>query len=292
VSLVFVPLAPRVALLAALAACASHEKGQITADEVTRACASAYSCYPFNTRTVSDCLNDLDDPETLVSLSRLDQIHCLALAGGDCAASRACLGYTVVQNGCPTAYPTCNGDVLHTCTAGIAEDYSCAGSLWYAVDAACLPIANNDDACGLRLCTGSDRTCEANRVIHCNGRAAQAQDCPIACLADAAGINAACGDPDGAACDAPRCDGATRVDCVQGQELRVDCAAELDGGTCLVGADGLPHCRFASECEAGTAVCAGDVLPLCTLGRSVSLDCKALGFKSCDGSLCLRAVFP
>jgi len=69
--------------------------------------------------------------------------------------------------------------------------------------------------------------------------------------------------------------------CVGIGEKQVDCLQLGKGFKCI--SEGRPHCGFAAECTRDTPVtCDGDSLVVCDAGRIRKVDCKTLGFTTCD----------
>jgi hypothetical protein len=72
--------------------------------------------------------------------------------------------------------------------------------------------------------------------------------------------------------------------CIGGGEKLVDCSTLALGFKCIPGDQ--PHCGFASECDRpDTVTCDGDSLVVCDGGRKLKVDCKSLGFTSCNSKL-------
>jgi len=71
--------------------------------------------------------------------------------------------------------------------------------------------------------------------------------------------------------------------CIGRYEKLTDCAQLGIGFKCLPGPE--PHCGFATECTADAPVtCDGDSLVVCDAGRVRKVDCKTLGFTTCDAT--------
>jgi hypothetical protein len=69
--------------------------------------------------------------------------------------------------------------------------------------------------------------------------------------------------------------------CVGLGEKQIDCLQLGKGFKCI--SEGQPHCGFAAECTKDTPVtCEGDSLVVCDAGRIRKVDCKTLGFTTCD----------
>jgi hypothetical protein len=251
---------------------------------------NAFGCIapPIDGATLPKCLRHLDDGDSVVSIYRPDQIRCLVEAGADCAAARACLGYTVGP--CSPDGDRCEGDNLVECSHGTGLTLDCRGGLWFTDDTTCVPASSV--GCGLATCTdGTPSRCDGTRAVSCRSGVLQAFDCAqagLTCTIDGDAVGCA---GTGAACTASRCDGTTAVLCGGGHEQRYACAAMFDGGTCLdYGREGV-SCGFGPDCG-GTATCDGNVATLCVLGAQVSVDCVAAGFRSCALGSCIPATFP
>lgn len=89
------------------------------------------------------------------------------------------------------------------------------------------------------------------------------------------------------------CDSATMLRaCVGKNEALVDCTTLGQGFTCIPGE--IARCGFAAECDEKTpVVCEGDSLVVCDAGRIRKVDCKSMGFTSCDAKhlTCSPGVF-
>ncbi|HMY16640.1 MAG TPA: hypothetical protein PKA58_09995 [Polyangium sp.] len=80
--------------------------------------------------------------------------------------------------------------------------------------------------------------------------------------------------------------------CVGRGEHLVDCAQLGKGFTCIPGTP--TRCGLATECEASDPVrCEGDSLVVCDAGKIRKVDCKSLGFTSCDAkhNVCSPGVY-
>ena len=76
-----------------------------------------------------------------------------------------------------------------------------------------------------------------------------------------------------------------------GREHHDDCAAMLDGGTCVTYGRGGASCAFGPDCG-NAATCAGNATQLCVLGAQISVDCVTSGFARCDLGSCIPTTFP
>jgi hypothetical protein len=262
----------------------------LTMDNLARACENAYACIapPIDAPTLPGCLRNLDDVDSVVSIYRPDQVHCLAAAGTDCAAVTACIGAGF--RSCSPDGQRCEGNEVIDCHGGRTLAVDCRGGLWFPDDSTC--VQGTRPGCGVATCAdGAPRTCHGTRLVRCVEGVSQEIDCAQAgatCVAD--GTSAGCGGT-GAACAASRCDGNRLILCLSGHETIYDCAAMLRGGSCVPGGSTGFSCGFGPDCG-GTATCAGGTAQLCVLGGQASVDCLASGFVSCAAGSCLPASLP
>lgn len=69
--------------------------------------------------------------------------------------------------------------------------------------------------------------------------------------------------------------------CVGTAEQLIDCGSLGLGFKCIPGE--TPYCGLASECNADTPItCDGDSIVVCNAGKIQKVDCKSLGFETCD----------
>jgi hypothetical protein len=81
--------------------------------------------------------------------------------------------------------------------------------------------------------------------------------------------------------------------CVAGASHDLDCTALAPGSSCRE-VEGIRFCGLGAECvpgnqlgyeQTGTAIaCEGTVLSFCNAGRIDRIDCRDLGFESCDAA--------
>jgi hypothetical protein len=282
-----------------IAGCGGHSSGTtdgavpgqaLTLDDVARACENGYACLapPIDNPTIPTCLGHLDDGDSIVSIYRPAQIRCLADAGANCAAARACVGYT--YGACSPSGLHCDGDRRVDCSGGSGLSLNCRGGLWYTSDSTCVTGSSVD--CGIGTCTdGAPSRCDGSRAVICQNGVLKAFDCAqLGETCSAAGGDAGCVAA-GAACTASRCEGNQLVRCDGGHEQRYACDAMFHGGICAsTGRDGA-SCAFGPDCST-PATCAGNVAQLCVLGAAVSFDCVAAGFAACNVGSCVTATFP
>lgn len=285
-------IAVAVAVAVAAAGCGGSSGGSVTLtrDEIARACVNANACLqpPIDGPTLPSCLHKIDDDDGLVSMYRPEQVRCLAEAGADCKAARACIGYEYGM--CAPNTVHCDGDRLVTCIEGAGFSVDCRHGLYFTGEMTC--VATPTATCGVAPCDAStpDR-CNGTHVEHCANGVLVSADCGqlgLACALDSG--HASCTGP-GQACTASRCEGSKLVRCEAGHEVTYACDRMLAGGTCVpVGRDGA-SCGFDTACTE-TATCAGTSTQVCVLGTQVSVDCVAAGFRSCNLGSCIPATFP
>ncbi len=156
-----------------------------------------------------------------------------------------------------------------------------------AVHADCLAAAGRD--CGVALgcvvgsgsCTSGPPTCEGELQVVCLNNVITELDC--------AQLGAHC---ESGSCNGPpgdcsiRCDGDTFIECgAVGGVLRFDCASV--GLRCIGAAfaDGVLECGRSGDCPtAGSDACDGGIFHYCDLGGPATFDCRAAGYRDCDGS--------
>lgn len=95
-----------------------------------------------------------------------------------------------------------------------------------------------------------------------------------------------------------KCESATAMrGCIRTNESAIDCADIGKGFQCLPWS-GIAVCGFATECDSTDPVaCDGDSIVVCDAGKKRKVNCKDLGFKTCDPSLVAcgptdLAIFP
>jgi hypothetical protein len=298
----------RACVLVVLIACGgNHQTGDdastdappatpLTAEQLALACENAYGCLapPIDGPTIPTCLTHLWDGDTFVAATRAEQIRCLAAAGGDCTVARACIGYKMET--CSATLDECRGDTYYSCDGTLATEIDCRGGAWFTSDSTCVTGASI--ACGLGTCTSTGSTttsCDGTRVVACQPDGVRE---PFDCsqyfgeTCSMVGSDASCTGTGAACTGGGHCDGNTMVRCDGGHEQRVDCAAVLDGGTCLPVGSGGVSCDFGSACGATTATCNGNVASLCILGVTIDVDCIASGFAGCTAGSCIPAHLP
>jgi hypothetical protein len=87
------------------------------------------------------------------------------------------------------------------------------------------------------------------------------------------------------------CEGSDTIAfCVEGYRLRIRCSDIGPGFSCVSSTVTGARCSQGTQCDPdtakGTETCAGSDLVLCNGGKTVQVDCKALGFSGCSGGFC------
>ena len=100
-----------------------------------------------------------------------------------------------------------------------------------------------------------------------------------------------CAGPDEACGGLAKCEGTDKIAfCVGGYRLRMKCSALGAGFSCKPSAVTGARCQQATQCNPdtakGTETCTGTKLNLCSGGKTVQVDCKALGFSGCSAGSC------
>lgn len=219
---------------------------------------------------------------------------CLATRGGGCSAARECTGYSLAL-GAEGCVPGCQGSVFHECydRAQLAIDCSKLGMV-------CSPDSGCADPDSLPCDDGSLASCAGEVAVTCSDGATHGgPDCAalgLHCESGACrGAGASCVSYDeeeyAVTYQGLSCAGNTLRSCVGGREHELDCSALGAGFSCRE-RDGVLFCGLAAECvpaelpnydQRGTGVaCDGSVLTVCNAGRLTSVDCKQLGFQTCD----------
>lgn len=222
---------------------------------------------------------------------------CLASAGGGCKAVEACLGVTidVAPAGCMAS---CAGNTLTVCGDGMKFTADCAKfDLQCSTTEANCVSKTPGPACDFGTFMES---CKNGAPLVC-GSANTEQPGPscgdfgLTCAVDMNGFAACVGA--GAACmptsttgreidfsQGISCNGAKLNTCMNGFAHEVDCGTIVNGFTCqTVGMTSF--CGQAAECAPDSSVkatCEGDNVVLCNAGRMDKVDCKSLGFVTCN----------
>ncbi|AKT42562.1 hypothetical protein [Chondromyces crocatus] len=235
----------------------------------------------------------------------LERLDCLEGKANGCQALDECFGLAVDLEGPCSA--SCTGEVYT----------SCDDRLRFNLDCAKLGMACSEEAGGCEVDPAPPACNPATFMASCVDGAPTVcfdvertgQRCAelgLICGTIAGGEPGCIGT--GAACQADTigplsvqfdegiaCDGNTLKACVNGYEHNLDCGSLQDGFTCQSGGSGT-FCGLDAACEPGEKVaggCDGDSVLICNAGRVDRIDCKALGFSTCDAQfgLCVPSVY-
>jgi hypothetical protein len=239
------------------------------------------------------------------------QVNCVASAGSNCDAARACLNGGQKPAMCSGSSSMCSGNTWSTCD-GLTGSGGTNGTRIFdcglvgsgatcVVGASILGTARID--CGYGSCdpasTDAVKCLDTNTVQTCDRGIVGKTDCSRngeTCIpggllpAHCAGAGAGCavktnGD------STIRCDGNTLVSCSGQHEAKVDCGR--DNLKCLptfAGSNGSANpafgCYLGNECDpnAYSAQCNGLQLTFCNKGKIQTAQCGQLGFSGCDPS--------
>ncbi len=283
--------------------------------DIARACAFEVSCFhsPIAS-SLDECavyltagLDYWIDPQPFLVLGTEPAefarwVDC-SNAGSDCTGVLDCVSRGHDGDYCAAhAGNSCDGDLLVQCNSPAPADPTLADPALFTADCAALGMRCFDNGGGAASCSdgttcdpGSPPSCDGNRYyLSCDSgtHLRYRLDCTLSSVPDAtcrAGASRTGCLPSGPPCAAARCDGDVRVTCLDGQEVRDDCAQVAS--SCNM-AGGAPTCvRLVTQCS-GNAACAGNAITSCPSGMSQTIDCSALGLSTCmtdaggDGPLC------
>lgn len=160
------------------------------------------------------------------------------------------------RNKCdPAAFPSCDSNWPHVC------EYSPEDNEFFVYERS--PSCSQKTTCVIDgatpMCTGTGPSCTETFAIpgdvHLDFRA-------------------------GIACD----DATTLRACVNGHEQAIDCTQLGQGFTCIDGT--RPHCGVDFQCgyegQYPKPTCDGTKIIICNAGQVQSIDCRSLGFETCD----------
>ena len=270
----------------------------VTGSSGAAACASAATC-GILTGGISQCTEEIaqvNDP-TVAAEVKVDasQVNCIARAGANCAAARACLNDNKAPTQCTGNSQSCNGTVWNACdsvtgTGGNngTRQFDCGASGEKCV------TGNGVIDCGVGTCSPAGTSCDNNILATCGvDGIARNTDCSKTASTCVTGIAPHCRG-NGPTCTSPniaqnalRCDGKVLVSCVDGQEARQDCSQFNLG--CFPTPTGTVSsfvCALGSDCNAAndTATCEGNVLHFCNNGKFDTFNCGGNGFTGCDAT--------
>jgi hypothetical protein len=288
-----------VVAFAALAACTHTPPTPIvqppSVADLVKTCAFAVSCLKDPPTTqLSLCVGVLQNvlaseagPSTIyaryVDCAR-DALDCTSVLR--CASRDHDPSYCVAHPGA-----SCDGDLLVQCAAASpVVDWAIANTDCAALGMRCLAANGNANCSDGTPCTPTPGSghCDGNTFVACDGntKLTWREDCArsgivnASCRSDSA--RAGCF-PSGPSCSgsADRCDGDVLVQCVVGEEERVDCARV--SGRCSLRSDVTGvygSCVSLATCSASDA-CGAATLATCVDGIPQSIDCSAIGLSMC-----------
>lgn len=293
----------------------SGGSGSVDREAIVKTCALEVSCLGDAALlpTVAGCVDDFQlgigtgagiffGP----SASQLRHIVECGGAASDCDSGLECASFGHGPEYC-ASHPgsSCDGAVRVVCDAEsgwavLSED--CADRGLECIDvggaAGSRAVCTDGRSCDPTMDAGP--ICEGSRLVRCTSDGLRSST-------DCAGlpIDATCGtyiDDAGAeqtgcvstgpACVAAdaRCEGTVAIGCGNGREVRLDCAALVEGH-CEAPDGGLRCVPDASECSAADPDrCEGPVIVTCVNGRRVQIPCADLSLATCveaaDGARC------
>lgn len=223
-------------------------------------------------------------------------VGCLASAP-DCAAVARCVAGDTSFDCNATPGGGCVGDTWVRCRQGKPYAVDCASSP-LSPGATCVEdTMGGYPVCGYGTCSGTAVTCDQGTLATCNDGVAQRMPC--------ASLGQACTTTSGGGCIGTgadcneaeaRCDGNVYVECNGGHEQRYDCEQVAIPSTCVaeqsIGAFGflsplvpcIPTPRLACNPATYDDRCHGTRLVYCD-GAERSIDCAAIGFRTCGSAL-------
>lgn len=274
------------------------------------ACITASACgiISNNTSVCTQTIEYLNDPAAEADLHvDAQQVNCIATAGSNCDAARACLNYNRAAQPCSGSSAMCDGSDLVLCDrytgvngANGTRRFHCgelgAGGTC-VVGAPQLGIATVD--CGYASCSPDSATCLDNNTLQtCAGGILRKTDCSVHGATCIPGTLARCGGA-GPGCtrrsaldNTVGCDGNFLVTCgLDQREGRYDCGRDnlkclptfaVNGATPAV----AYGCYLGNECDPSVymASCTGNTLDFCNNGKKWKIDCTKFGFNQCDPS--------
>jgi hypothetical protein len=248
--------------------------------------------------------NRAGDPDAIPE----EHVKCLASKTNGCQGVKECIGAEAsVDAACKAG---CAGSVLTACDNSLEFTVDCAksGTVCDATAKQCVP-AMPGPACDANSTTidcknGAPTGCDQTGHEHAGPACA---DLGLKCEADAASGSAYCVGT-GASCQADvysaysvqydngiACNGAKLSACINGGTQDVDCGTVGQGFTCQATAN-AKFCGLGAACEPGSATkatCEGDSVVVCNAGRVDKIDCKTLGFKTCNAKygVCSPSIY-
>ncbi len=260
------------ALLAWVGGCSTSSTPTVElVSDIELACARLSGCADLDVETFRGTVAGYDACTMGLGADGLSSarvtLGACVVAAADCGAALRCAHVDSAAT-CADSGPSCAGDVLESCFAGVAVARDCSGEGLTCID-------NGNFACGSETsCTES--RCDGDRLFTCveaEGREV-VQDCgPGLCHVDAETGWGRCL-PSLEACErgSDFCDGDVAVHCADGYTDRTVCGpgrcSETDGAFCM-----SPGC--VSTCD-GTSL-----LACVSGGRREAIDCTQWGSSGC-----------
>ena len=247
-------------------------------------CITAHACTLVGLQGLSDCASSTAGPPPSVE-------RCVAAAGNDCAAARACLYDATHSSLCTFGEaPRCDGEVALTCDGQTTttSQTDCA-----RVGRSC--VAGPSQAlCAFGKC---DRPPEDS---WCEGQVAARCARPFVIGTDCAAVHAICTPPaDGSDGGVASCTG-TGTSCLGGAQCddrhTLDLCLDFHRATLACATDELcwpanqvidhATCGLGNQCDPPTYFdnCVGGKVTYCRRGRIEKIDCVALGFAGCSSA--------
>jgi hypothetical protein len=250
-------------------------------------CAIAEACGLIAPPGISVCASTREGPPVAMQ-------QCIAAAGGDCAAARACMYDATHASLCAIgAHPMCDGDVALTCdpmtTTTSSLDCALSGEVCVlGPTAARCALGSCDHAAGESYCDGdiAVQSCARPFLSDAEDCAAEGATCVVEPPAPSDGGVATCRGR-GARCFGPTCNGDVLLSCRDGHQAPGPCP---DGEHCYPPSAAVDHprCAIAPDCDPNTFFdrCDTDhgVLEYCRRGLVEHLDCRAFGYANCQSS--------
>ncbi|MEM9863918.1 MAG: hypothetical protein AAF938_20130, partial [Myxococcota bacterium] len=159
------------------------------------------------------------------------EVSSCVLAAGSCDEALACVG-AEARSPCADAQPSCDGDVLRDCFAGVEVQRDCASEGLSCID-------NGNSTCGREVPCITSR-CEDDRLLTCvvGSEREVARECePDLCDVDASGFGRCLPSLEPCERGTAFCDGDIAVGCPDGFAVRTLClpgqCRDTDGAFCF-----------------------------------------------------------
>ncbi|MRG93861.1 hypothetical protein [Polyangium spumosum] len=230
-------------------------------------------------------------------LALTNYTQCFAEKANGCQAVEECLGVKIDLSG--PCMPTCTGDVLKVCDDQLAFTVDCSkvGTTCSEAEGNCVGAAMPGPTCDpgsfqASCQDGAPRVCNGSEVSGpvCADYGLTCKDAPfggVACLGTGATCQTDLVGPLEINYDKGlACDGTALRACVNGGEHAIECGTLVTGFTCQT--MGVANfCGLANECDptpGNDTTCEGDSVVICNAGKIEKIDCKSLGFTSCNAT--------